>query len=117
MIESVLASRRVVKPKGSGPLALRVEVERFPLKAPFRISGYTQAETNVITVTLQKDRATGRGEAAGVYYRPHDDALMAPAVLIGQLCTVADLDGRIFLEADRAVPVVYEDGLISSPEA
>jgi L-Ala-D/L-Glu epimerase len=41
---------------------------------------------------------------------------MAPSVLIGQLCMVVDLDGPIFLDVDRASPVVYEDGLISSPE-
>ena len=40
---------------------------------------------------------------------------MAPAFLLGQLCTVTDLDGPIFLKADRAHPVVYADGRIQCP--
>jgi L-Ala-D/L-Glu epimerase len=41
---------------------------------------------------------------------------MAPAVLVGQLCRVVDLDGPIFLTADRDLTVEYVDGLISCPE-
>jgi L-alanine-DL-glutamate epimerase-like enolase superfamily enzyme len=42
---------------------------------------------------------------------------MAPAFLLGQLCSVVDLDGPIFLKADRANAVKYTDGLISCPES
>jgi L-alanine-DL-glutamate epimerase-like enolase superfamily enzyme len=42
---------------------------------------------------------------------------MAPAYLLGQLCTVVDLDGPIFLKADRAVTIEYVDGLIHCPLA
>lgn len=52
-----------------GPLALRVEIERWPFKSPFRITGYTWDAARVIVVTLMKDGEVGRGEAAGVYYR------------------------------------------------
>jgi L-alanine-DL-glutamate epimerase-like enolase superfamily enzyme len=41
---------------------------------------------------------------------------MAPAFLLGQLCDIADLDGPVFLESDRSVPVRYADGLIECPE-
>jgi L-Ala-D/L-Glu epimerase len=41
---------------------------------------------------------------------------MAPAFLVGQLCTVVDLDGPIFLSADRDPPVRYEGGTITCPE-
>ena len=47
---------------------MRVEMERLPLKAPFRITGYTFTEVAVAVVTLRSGEATGRGEAAGVYY-------------------------------------------------
>jgi L-Ala-D/L-Glu epimerase len=47
---------------------MRVDVERLPLKAPFRISGYTFTEVPVAVVTLRSGQARGRGEAAGVYY-------------------------------------------------
>jgi L-alanine-DL-glutamate epimerase-like enolase superfamily enzyme len=49
-------------------LALDVRVERLPLKAPFRIAGYTFTETPVALVTLTQGALTGAGEAAGVYY-------------------------------------------------
>ncbi len=49
-------------------MQMQVELERLPLKAPFRISGYTFTEVPVVVVTLQRVQARGRGEAAGVYY-------------------------------------------------
>jgi L-alanine-DL-glutamate epimerase-like enolase superfamily enzyme len=42
---------------------------------------------------------------------------MAPGFLVGQLCSVVDLDGPIFLKADRPHAVRYADGSISCPEA
>lgn len=55
-------------------LALRVDVERFPLKEPFRITGHTMVHTDVVTVTLERGGVCGRGEASGVYYRGDDAA-------------------------------------------
>lgn len=49
-------------------LQMQVEIERLPLKSPFRISGYTFAEIPVAVVTLRSGSLAGRGEAAGVYY-------------------------------------------------
>ena len=40
---------------------------------------------------------------------------MAPAFLVGQLCKVVDLDGPVFLRADRATHVQYNGGMISCP--
>jgi L-Ala-D/L-Glu epimerase len=57
----------------AGGLALRVSLEKFPLKEPFHITGHTLVNTDVVTVELEKDGHTGRGEAAGVYYRKFDD--------------------------------------------
>jgi L-alanine-DL-glutamate epimerase-like enolase superfamily enzyme len=50
------------------PVKMQVAVERLRLKSPFRISGYTFTEVPVAVVTLESERARGRGEAAGVYY-------------------------------------------------
>jgi hypothetical protein len=36
----------------------------------------------------------------------------APAFVLGQFCDVVDLDGPIFLAADRTPSVRYEDGYI-----
>jgi L-alanine-DL-glutamate epimerase-like enolase superfamily enzyme len=55
--------------KMPGPMALSVELERWPLKEPFRISGYTFEAVEVLVVTLGKGGHVGRGEAAGVYYK------------------------------------------------
>lgn len=49
-------------------LQMQVEIERLPLKAPFRITGYTFTDIPVAVVTLRSGSACGRGEAAGVYY-------------------------------------------------
>jgi L-alanine-DL-glutamate epimerase-like enolase superfamily enzyme len=42
---------------------------------------------------------------------------MAPAYLLGQICNFVELDGPIFLSADRTPAVHYENGLVSCPEA
>jgi L-alanine-DL-glutamate epimerase-like enolase superfamily enzyme len=42
---------------------------------------------------------------------------MAPAFVVGQLCDIVDLDGPVFLEADRSIPARYDDGLVSIPDA
>lgn len=49
-------------------MKMYVEVEQLRLKAPFHISGYTFEDVPVAVVTLAKGGASGRGEAAGVYY-------------------------------------------------
>lgn len=49
-------------------LELRIAVEALPLRAPFRIAGFTFTETPVMVVELMQGRISGRGEAAGVYY-------------------------------------------------
>src|ERR1700694_431810 len=50
------------------PLKLDVAVERWPLKTPFRISGFTFEHSEVALVTLSDGVNRGRGEASGVYY-------------------------------------------------
>src|SRR5207248_925566 len=47
---------------------LEVRNANLPLKAPFRISGYTFHDSPVTLVTLRDGSLEGRGEAAGVYY-------------------------------------------------
>jgi L-Ala-D/L-Glu epimerase len=42
---------------------------------------------------------------------------MAPAFLVGQLCEIVDLDGPMFLKADRPMTIAYQNGTISCPEA
>jgi L-Ala-D/L-Glu epimerase len=64
-----------MRPLAGRPL-LRIEAENWPLKEPFRITGHTFTHTDVIVVTLRQDGCTGRGEAAGVYYRNDDVAAM-----------------------------------------
>jgi L-Ala-D/L-Glu epimerase len=42
---------------------------------------------------------------------------MAPAFLVGQLCDIVDLDGPVFLTFDRKNPIIYDDGMVTSPDA
>jgi L-alanine-DL-glutamate epimerase-like enolase superfamily enzyme len=53
-------------------LDFHLRIEKFPLKEPFRISGHTMLDTDVVSVTLRKNGHTGRGEASGVYYLSDD---------------------------------------------
>src|SRR5262245_7681364 len=61
----------------SNRLELRIDIEKWPLTAPFRITGYTFSEVDVVLVTLTQDEHTGRGEANGVYYKGDDPWKMA----------------------------------------
>jgi L-alanine-DL-glutamate epimerase-like enolase superfamily enzyme len=49
-------------------MRLTVEIEKWPLKMPVRITGYTFVELELVVVSLNSGGYTGRGEAAGVYY-------------------------------------------------
>jgi L-Ala-D/L-Glu epimerase len=42
---------------------------------------------------------------------------MAPAFVLGQLCDVVDLDGPVFIKADRPEAVRYAGGMLTCPEA
>ncbi len=61
-------------------LSLAVAKERWPFKVPFRITGYTFTESEVVVVTLTRGGMTGRGEAAGVYYRGETAAVLAEQI-------------------------------------
>ena len=50
-------------------LELAVEIERWPLITPFRITGHIWEFVEVLRVELRKNGHVGEGEAAGVYYR------------------------------------------------
>jgi L-Ala-D/L-Glu epimerase / N-acetyl-D-glutamate racemase len=58
-------------------LALDVSIESLPLKAPFRISGFTFTDVPIVVVTLRDGDLAGRGEAAGVYYLDDEPEGMA----------------------------------------
>ncbi len=62
---------------------LEIRTESRPFKQPFRISGYTFTEGEVVFVALSDGGLSGRGEACGVYY--HDET---PQSMTAQLETV-----------------------------
>ncbi|MDP9008731.1 MAG: dipeptide epimerase [Pseudomonadota bacterium] len=61
-------------------LKLRVEIQKFRLSAPFRISGFVFEEQDVLVVTLDDGEHRGRGEASGVYYLGDTAQSMAAAI-------------------------------------
>lgn len=61
-------------------LSLDIRSERWPLKEPFRISGYVFTEAEIIFVALTQDGVTGQGEAAGVYYRKETPETMTAQI-------------------------------------
>ena len=64
----------------AGRLALDVSIETVPLKAPFRISGYTFTDSKLVIVVLRDGAAEGRGEASGVYYLGDEPPGMLAAI-------------------------------------
>lgn len=57
-------------------MQLAIEHKRFPLKAPFSITGYTFEHIDAIQVVLAEDGKAGLGEAVGVYYNDETVASM-----------------------------------------
>jgi len=53
-------------------LALRIGTEQWPLRVPFRITGQTTVNLDVVVVSVERGGVCGRGEAAGVDYRGDD---------------------------------------------
>ena len=58
------------------PLTMRIEIEKWPLVAPFRIAGYAWEFSEVLLVHLETNAHVGRGEAGGVFYRNDSPASM-----------------------------------------
>ena len=54
---------------------LSVTLERWPVRYPFRITGFTFTESEVVVVELRDGELRGRGEASGVYYKGESAAL------------------------------------------
>src|SRR3546814_11182044 len=78
------ARQRMPVAKTKPRLTLRVDIEEWPLKAPFRITGHTFVALDIVVVTLACESAIGRGEAAGVSYRNDTVATMAPQNVSGR---------------------------------
>ncbi|RYY28791.1 MAG: dipeptide epimerase [Sphingomonadales bacterium] len=61
------------------------------------------------------DVARARGKKIMVGNMIGTSLAMAPAYIVSQFCDIVDLDGPIFLQADRDAPVVYRDGMVWCP--
>lgn len=62
---------------------LRVEIERWPLRVPFRITGHIFESIEVLVISLERGGCVGHGEATGVYYKSD-----RPTSMIGQIESV-----------------------------
>jgi L-alanine-DL-glutamate epimerase-like enolase superfamily enzyme len=62
--------------EGHARLQLHTRLEKWALKEPFHITGYTFDEFEALVVTLHEGDRFGRGEALGVYYRNDTPAAM-----------------------------------------
>jgi L-alanine-DL-glutamate epimerase-like enolase superfamily enzyme len=52
-----------------GPTSLSIEIEKWPLKSPFRTAAHTVLSVDLIRSSLLSGGVVGQGEAAGVFYR------------------------------------------------
>jgi L-alanine-DL-glutamate epimerase-like enolase superfamily enzyme len=66
----------MMKPMAVGPLELQVDLEKWPLKAPLRITGYSWDSSEVLLVRLEASGKIGLGEGAGVFYKNDSPAKM-----------------------------------------
>ena len=77
-------------------------------------------------VNIKLDKTGGLTEALNLARQAREKAMtlmvgnmtgtslaMAPAYVIAQLCDFVDLDGALFLNADRPYPMSYEQGIVS----
>jgi L-alanine-DL-glutamate epimerase-like enolase superfamily enzyme len=55
-----------------GAVTVRLSIERFPYRQPFRISGHVFTETAVLLAEIDDGTQVGRGEGAGVFYLGDD---------------------------------------------
>lgn len=62
------------------PLVIEARVEPWSMEVPLHISGYTFDALQLLIVTISDGVSTGRGEAAGVYYRSD-----TPKKMLGQI--------------------------------
>lgn len=63
-----------------------MELQSWPTRVPFSITGHTFTEARVLLVTLEEQGCCGRGEATGVYYLGETgDSLLALAESIRKL--------------------------------
>lgn len=105
----------------------------IPVAADESVQGLADISTlagrfNVINIKLDKcggltealamvraARALGLDTMVGCM--PSTSLAMAPAFLVGQLCSIVDLDAPASLKTDRSTAVEYTDGFIMCPAA
>jgi len=83
---------------------MHAALERWPLLAPFTITGYTWDCVEVLVVRLELEGFQGRAEAAGVYYKGD-----TPAAMLQQLESLRrDIEGG--LDRDRLQHILPAGG-------
>ena len=55
---------------------VRLDVEFWEMKAPFKITGHTFTGANILHARLEENGVCGSGEATGVYYLGESGASM-----------------------------------------
>jgi L-alanine-DL-glutamate epimerase-like enolase superfamily enzyme len=81
-----------VSDRDRAPMKLRVEVEQWPLKKPFRITGHTWTDLSVVVATIEQRGYIGRGEAAGVFYLNDDAAFIVKRIEAVRVAIEAGID-------------------------
>lgn len=73
-------------------LRLQVAVEKLPLAAPFRISGFVFHEQEVVVASVDDGLHRGRGEASGIYYLNDTAEAMLTAIESARPAIEAGID-------------------------
>ena len=75
-----ISTQRIIGKDMYDKLSLDIQLEEFPYKKPFRISGHEFIKTTVLVAELRTESHCGRGEAAGVYYNNEGAAEMVATI-------------------------------------
>ncbi|HEY5757315.1 MAG TPA: MFS transporter [Steroidobacter sp.] len=91
-------------------MEIDVRVERLPLRAPVRITGYTFIEVPVVVVELRDGGHVGRGEAAGIYYRSeYPERMVHQIEAIKPVLTIALGNGLFLPNLPSQIHGLYEE--------
>lgn len=61
-------------------IQLHLEVQSWPLKVPFRITGHVWEHLDIVICCLSRGGVSGRGEGTGVYYRGESAAMLVAQI-------------------------------------
>ncbi len=83
---------------GALPLQIKIDVEQWPLKEPFYITGHRFDVSSTVVVTISDGYRVGRGEGSGVYYKGETPSRMTAMIDGVRMRITTGIDRRELLD-------------------